>query len=96
MPKTATLKGHYSYSSTSKYLGANPIEEVLYDTDLRLVNSKHLQTANMQMPIYKARDWDLMAVIALDIGLFAGGAWSLAKMVWIHRSLIHRWVTGLR
>jgi len=90
MPKTATLKAHYSYSSSSKYLGANPIED---DTDLRLVNSKevgpkHLQTANMQMPIYKARDWDLMAVTALDIGLFAGGAWSLAKMVWVHRSLI--------
>jgi hypothetical protein len=68
------------------------MEEVLYDTELSFfsgkeVRPKHLQTADMRMPICKARIWDLMAVTLLGTGLFSYSAW----LVWIHQGLIHRW-----
>jgi len=95
------LKRIARIAARRKYLGADLIEEVLYDTELRIVNGKevrpkHLQTADMRMPIYKAKNWDLMAVTALGTGIFAGSAWFLGKMLWVHRNLIHRWAAGLR
>ncbi|PYI05190.1 hypothetical protein BO78DRAFT_295182, partial [Aspergillus sclerotiicarbonarius CBS 121057] len=60
-----------------KYFGADLIEEVVYDTELRVVGGKetrpmHLQTADMRMPVYRARNWDLMAVSGLVMGLLGG------------------------
>ncbi|KAL5691218.1 hypothetical protein EMGR_007144 [Emarellia grisea] len=66
-------------ASRRKQLGADLIEEVLYDTELRVVGGTearpmHLQTADMRMPVYKARNWDLMAVSDVVLGLLGGGA----------------------
>jgi hypothetical protein len=84
-----------------KYLGADLIEEVLYDTELRFENGNelrpsHLQTVDMRMPVYRARNWDLMAVMALGTGLFAGSTWVLGKIFWVHRDLIHRYIASVK
>jgi UDP:flavonoid glycosyltransferase YjiC (YdhE family) len=87
-----------------KYLGADLIEEVMYDNELRFLNGRavkpmHLQTADMRIPFYKVKNWDLMAVTGLVTGLFVGGAWYFGKMVWVHRFIIRRslpsWGFGL-
>lgn len=95
------LKRIARIAARRKYLGADLIEEVLYDTEMRFDNGNelrpsHLQTADMRMPVYKARNWDLMAVTALGTGLFAGSAWFLGKMVWVHRGIIRRYIADLR
>lgn len=64
-------------ASRRKSLGADLIEEVLYDNGFRVAQGNriapHAVTADMRMPSYKAKNWDLMAVAALCTGLFAGG-----------------------
>ena len=80
-------------ASRRKHLGADLIEEVLYDTELRIVDGKeirpsHLQTADMRMPAYKAKNWDLVAVSSLVLGLFGGASYYAARLAWLHRGLI--------
>ena len=63
-----------------KELGADLIEEVMYDTETRWkdgrgVRPMHLQTADMRMSFWKARNWNLMAVSAVSAILFSGGVW---------------------
>lgn len=53
-------------ASRRKYLAADLIEEVLYDHEDRGMTGKnprpmHLQTADMRMPLWRARNWDLYA-----------------------------------
>ncbi|PWY71815.1 putative UDP-glucoronosyl and UDP-glucosyl transferase [Aspergillus sclerotioniger CBS 115572] len=75
-----------------KYYAADLIEEVMYDNELRIKDSKelrpmHLQTADVRMSAFKARNWDLMAVglVALVGGL--GGVGILGRMLWKNRQL---------
>lgn len=56
---------------------ADLVEELMYDNELRFSKSDHnrrrelrpmhLQTADMRMPAYKAKNWDLHAVCALGV-----------------------------
>lgn len=68
-------------ASRRKYLAADLIEETLYDhegRDLRGKNPRpmHLQTADMRMPFWKARNWDLyaffVAAITISLSLIVG------------------------
>ncbi|KAF4449133.1 hypothetical protein F53441_7529 [Fusarium austroafricanum] len=70
MQRIATL------NSKRKHLAADLVEEVMIDQELRFrsgteLQPMHLQTADMRMPIWKARNWD-MWLISLT-GLAAGG-----------------------
>lgn len=42
----------------------------------------HLQTADMRMPVYKARNWDLYAVCALGVGVTS----LAARVLWAFRA----------
>lgn len=94
-------------NSQKKHLAANMIEEVLVDQELRFRNGvelrpMHLQTADMRMPFWKARNWD-MWVVGLT-GLAVGGVtgwwavregWSrlprlLAVSIGVATTFIHR------
>ncbi|KAF5019872.1 hypothetical protein F66182_8108 [Fusarium sp. NRRL 66182] len=74
-------------NSKRKHVAADLVEEVMVDQELRFRNGielrpMHLQTADMRMPIWKARNWD-MWLISLT-GLVAGGAasWWVATGGW--------------
>ncbi|KAF4227142.1 hypothetical protein CNMCM6805_003395 [Aspergillus fumigatiaffinis] len=87
-------------ASRRKQLGADLIEEVLYDTELTVVDGKetrpiHLQTADMRMPVYKARNWDLMAVSGLVMGFLGGGTYYAARLAWMHRQAIRNFADSL-
>ncbi|KAI3538041.1 hypothetical protein CSPX01_09838, partial [Colletotrichum filicis] len=54
-------------ASRHKELAVDIVEEVIFDHELRLVGGRalrpmHLQTADMRMPVRKARNWDLWLV----------------------------------
>ncbi|KAL9594711.1 MAG: hypothetical protein Q9219_006875 [cf. Caloplaca sp. 3 TL-2023] len=72
------LKNIAEVASRRKYLAADMIEEVLFDHRGRRSgpDSKrplHLQTADMRMPYWKAKNWDLFALLGgiatLGLGL---------------------------
>lgn len=56
-------------ASRRKYLAADLVEEVMYDTELRFDESgkellpMHLQTADVRMSSWRARNWDLYSVV---------------------------------
>ncbi|KAF4907180.1 Ecdysteroid UDP-glucosyltransferase [Colletotrichum viniferum] len=57
-------------ASRRKHLAADMVEEVIHDHELRFrrgqeLRPMHLQTADMRMPIWKARNWDLWATSLL-------------------------------
>ncbi|PGH19324.1 hypothetical protein AJ80_04077 [Polytolypa hystricis UAMH7299] len=63
-------------ASKRKHLAADLIEEVHADHEWRHVDSistrpPHLQTADVRMPFWKARNWDLYACFALLAGMSA-------------------------
>jgi hypothetical protein len=80
-----------------KELGADLIEEMMFYWEGRSVEGKdgkegkkevrrmHLQTADMRMPFYKAKNWDLLAVTAMRVTTMARGASWVGKIVWVHR-----------
>ncbi|CAJ0545568.1 Ff.00g090410.m01.CDS01 [Fusarium sp. VM40] len=81
MQRIATL------NAKRKYLAADLIEEVMTDQELRFrkgveLRPMHLQTADMRMSIWKARNWD-MWLVSLT-GLAAGGfaSWWFATGGW--------------
>ncbi|KAF4975247.1 hypothetical protein FZEAL_7954 [Fusarium zealandicum] len=72
-----------SLNSKRKHLAADLIEEVMTDQELRFrdgveLRPMHLQTADVRMAIWKARNWDMLFITLT--GLAAGGAasWWLA------------------
>lgn len=76
-----------------KYHAADLIEELLYDTELRYKDGQelrpmHLQTADMRMPMYKAKNWDLMATCALALTAFTGSTVFVGKLLWARRTLL--------
>ncbi|KAF5134408.1 UDP-glucuronosyltransferase 2B23 [Metarhizium anisopliae] len=77
-----------------KHHAADLIEELMYDAELRFRGDRelrpmHLQTADMRMPMYKARNWDLMAAGAVVVASVSGLGITLGKMLWMHRNLPH-------
>ena len=83
-------------ASQRKYYAADLMEEVLYDSELRFsdeddnyehhnrreLRPMHLQTADMRMPAYKAKNWDMMAVCSLTGICAAGFSVWLGKFFW--------------
>ncbi|EEP81157.1 predicted protein [Uncinocarpus reesii 1704] len=70
------LKAIARIASRRKHSGADLIEEVLADHEGRHVDSvckrpMHLQTADVRMPVWKAKNWDLYAIAIVASGLFA-------------------------
>ncbi|KAL2882878.1 hypothetical protein SGCOL_001568 [Colletotrichum sp. CLE4] len=62
-------------ASRRKELAADMAEEVIFDHELRSTGGRalrpmHLQTADMRMPVWKARNWDLWLV---SVSALAGG-----------------------
>ncbi|KAI5303625.1 hypothetical protein KEM56_007353 [Ascosphaera pollenicola] len=83
-----------------KYYAADLVEELLYDHELRFsddgkeLQPMHLQTADMRIPVYKAKNWDLMAACAVaTIGVFGSvvltGRWLLHNREGIWSSGMH-------
>lgn len=74
------LKRIARIASRRKYLAADLIEEVLADHEGRHVVGRggacerpmHLQTADMRMPLWKVRNWDLYACVVTSMVLGVG------------------------
>lgn len=89
-------------ASRRKELGADLIEEVMYDSEARWKNGckelrpMHLQTADMRMPAWKAKNWDLMLITTMAVGVLSGTTWIAGTWAWANRGLarglVHRWV----
>lgn len=77
---------------------ADLAEELLYDNELRLDDSgiselrhMHLQTADMRMPAYKAKNWDLYALGLLSLAGFVCLTGMMCRLMWSYRgSMIAR------
>lgn len=70
----------------------NLAEELLYDNELRLDDSgtrelrhMHLQTADMRMPAYKAKNWDLYALGLLSLAGFVCLTGVTGSLMWSYR-----------
>ncbi|KZZ90042.1 UDP-glucoronosyl and UDP-glucosyl transferase [Ascosphaera apis ARSEF 7405] len=78
-------------ASRRKYHAADLVEEMLYDHELRFdddgkeLQPMHLQTADMRMPAYKVKNWDLMAVCAIATIGFLGSVGLSGKWLLRHR-----------
>ncbi|KAG0160449.1 hypothetical protein PDIDSM_7978 [Penicillium digitatum] len=76
-------------ASRRKYHAADLIEELMYDNELRFkdgteLRPMHLQTADMRISAFKAKNWDLYAVSGL--ALAAGGStWMAGHFAWRFR-----------
>ncbi|KAH8670420.1 putative UDP-glucoronosyl and UDP-glucosyl transferase [Tricladium varicosporioides] len=93
------LKRIAQIASRTKHHAANLIEELMYDTELRFKDGKelrpmHLQTADMRMPFWKAKNWDLVAFSVFGMSVMIGGAWFVGKIVWGNRFLVKRWASN--
>lgn len=85
------LKRIAHVAARRKQHAADLVEEVLYDNELRLQNGRelrpmHLQTADMRMPVYKAKNWDLYAVSFLGLAAVTGGTVVGSKLLWTNRA----------
>ncbi|KAF7557444.1 hypothetical protein G7Z17_g630 [Cylindrodendrum hubeiense] len=77
-------------ASRRKHHAADLIEELMYDTELRIKDGKelrpmHLQTADMRMPVWKTKNWDLWAVSLLGMSTVFGGLGICGRILWLHR-----------
>lgn len=81
-------------ASNRKNHAADLIEELMYDNELcfnddnprRELRPMHLQTADMRMPAYKAKNWDLFAVCALGASMMLGSTIFAGRMLWVFRA----------
>ncbi|KAH0337689.1 UDP-glucoronosyl and UDP-glucosyl transferase, partial [Aureobasidium melanogenum] len=87
------LKRIAHVAARRKEHAADLVEEVLYDNELRLddmgtceLRPMHLQTADMRMPAYKAKNWDLYAIGVLSIVGFVGLSGLTGRLVWSRRN----------
>jgi hypothetical protein len=74
-----------------KYHAADLIEELMYDNELRFKDGKglrpmHLQTADMRMSAFKAKNWDLYAVSVLALVTVVGSTWLAGRFAWRFRN----------
>lgn len=83
-------------ASRRKDLGADLIEELIYDTEGRYDGGKelrpmHLQTADMRMSRFKANNWDLWLVSLLTLGLVPLAFITVGKWTWAANKVIRNW-----
>lgn len=79
-------------ASRRKEHGADLIEEVLYDAEARYDNGKelrpmHLQTADMRMSSFKAKNWDLWLVGIVSLGLMPLASFAAGRWAWYERGM---------
>ncbi|KAI9831668.1 MAG: hypothetical protein M1819_004734 [Sarea resinae] len=86
------LKRIAHVAARRKQHAADLVEELMYDNELRLsddgrreLQPMHLQTADMRMPAWKAKNWDLFAVGVLGLSVFVGSTVLAAHALWLHR-----------
>lgn len=87
-------------ASRRKHLAADLVEELIYDTEGRFVNGKemqpmHLQTADMRMPAYKAKNWDMYGLVTVNMGVLGGVIYYASRFAWKNRTVINLWVEPL-
>ncbi|CDM37607.1 CAZyme family GT1 [Penicillium roqueforti] len=80
-------------ASRRKYHAADLIEELMYDNELRFKDGKelrpmHLQTADMRMSTFKARNWDLYAVSGLALSAVVGSMWLAGRFALRYRGAV--------
>lgn len=95
------LKRIAHVASHRKNHAADLVEEVLYDNELRLsdegnreLRPMHLQTADMRMPAYKAKNWDLYAIGVLALSTLVGTMGVTGHLMWFHRGPVLERVRG--
>lgn len=84
-------------ASRRKELGADLIEEVMYDTEGRFDGEKelrpmHLETADMRMSKFKAKNWDLWLVGLVTLGVLPLASITVGKWAWTEKRTIGHWV----
>ncbi|KAK2590999.1 hypothetical protein QQS21_011312 [Conoideocrella luteorostrata] len=77
-------------ASRRKELGADLVEELIYDTEARYDGGRelrpmHLQTADMRMSSFKAKNWDLWLAGLLTLGLIPLASFTAGKWAWSER-----------
>ncbi|OKL64033.1 hypothetical protein UA08_00103 [Talaromyces atroroseus] len=80
-----------------KYHAADLVEELMYDNELRFQDGRelrpmHLQTADMRMPMYKAKNWDLYAFSFLGLATVTGSTVVVSNLLWTHRASLFQMV----
>ncbi|KAF7554509.1 hypothetical protein G7Z17_g2863 [Cylindrodendrum hubeiense] len=69
-------------ASRRKHLAAGLIEEVMYDSELRVERPMHLQTADMRMPWWKAQNLDLLLFSLVNfVGLPAAAVFGIRMLM---------------
>ncbi|KAK1510255.1 hypothetical protein CABS01_07927, partial [Colletotrichum abscissum] len=87
-------------ASRRKKLAVDIVEEVIFDHELRLVGGRalrpmHLQTADMRMPVRKARNWDLWLVSVSMLAVGGAIYFMAAKYARRFDLGIFRFVSGI-
>lgn len=86
-------------ASRRKHHAADLVEEHMYDAELRFQDGKelrpmHLQTADMRMSKWKAKNWDLWTVSLATVGSLGFGLVYGARMLLLHRHGLAELVKG--
>lgn len=77
------MKNIARIAARRKHYAVDLLEEVLADHEGRRGSDRpmHLQTADVRMPVWKAKNWDLWAFAGFVIVLGAGGLTLMAVML---------------
>jgi hypothetical protein len=80
-------------ASRRKEHGADLIEEVMYDAEMRYDGDKelrpmHLETADMRMSAFKAKNWDLWLVSLVTLGLVPLASVAVGRWAWHERKVV--------
>ncbi|KAH7002224.1 hypothetical protein EDB80DRAFT_720190 [Ilyonectria destructans] len=82
MRNVERMKNIARTASRRKHLAAGLIEEVMYDSELRVARPMHLQTADMRMPWWKAQNLDLLLFSLVNfVGLPAAAVFSIRMLM---------------
>jgi hypothetical protein len=87
-------------ASRRKQLGADLIEELIYDTEARYDGGRemrpmHLQTADMRMSAFKAKNWDLWLISLLTLGLVPLASVAAGRWAWSGRRALGEWAAAM-
>lgn len=88
-------------AANRRTLAADLVEELMYDNELRFghggreLRPMHLQTADMRMPAYKAKNWDLYAVCLFGASALVSSTWFAGRWVWMFRGSLVERVKGM-
>lgn len=93
---------HIAHIATNcRNFTADLVEGLMYDNELcfghggQELQPMHLQTAEIHMPVYKAKNWDLYAVCLLGASALVGSMWFTGRLLWMICAPMVEWVKGL-